>query len=55
MNINQLLEPMYRNDYVKSKCKEWQDFYMANFAQLENNYLRDLGKFEEFEKAPQQP
>lgn len=28
---------------------------MANFAQLENNYLRDLGKFEEFEKLPAQP
>lgn len=28
---------------------------MANFMQLENNYLRELGKFEEFDKAPQQP
>jgi hypothetical protein len=45
VSLNFSLEPMYKNDFIKSKCKEWQDFYMSNFMQLETNYLRDLGKF----------
>lgn len=45
VSLNFALEPMYKNDFIKSKCKEWQEFYMSNFLQLETNYLRDLGKF----------